>query len=84
MTRIEIPEQLRSKLGPEMGEGIHWIDVKLHSGRTLKNLMVLDGKEIVFSQFKSGSDCGSSFSSHDILLIRRQSIFPFWWQRLSK
>jgi hypothetical protein len=78
MTRIEIPEKLRNKLGPEMGEGIHWIDVKLHCGRTLKNMMVLDGKEIVFSQFKSGCDGGSSFSSQDIFLIRRQSIFPFW------
>lgn len=78
MNRIEIPVELRSKLGPDKGDGIHWIDVKLYDGRTLKHRMVLDGKHIVFSQFESGSDRGPLFSSRDIVHLRRHSAFPFW------
>lgn len=78
MLKIEIPEVLRNKLGPEMEPNTHWIDVKLIDGRLFRNLVVQEGRYITGSKNDSIAETELSFASRDIFLIRRHSVLPFW------
>jgi hypothetical protein len=78
MAKIVIPEPLRYKLGSEMKMDIHWIDVKLSNGRTLKNLVVRSGTYITGHANDPNGEGALPFSSADIKAIRRHSFFPFW------
>jgi hypothetical protein len=78
MARIEIPEALREKLGPDMKMDVHWIDVKLRSGQVLKNLEVRGGRYITGRADDQNGVGDLPFSTQDIKKIRRRSFLPFW------
>lgn len=78
MTKIEIPESMRDKLGPEMKMDVHWADVKLHDGRSFKNLVVRGGAYITGRAADQNGEGDLPFSTADIKAIRRHSILPFW------
>lgn len=76
--RVEIPENLRERLGADMKMDVHWIDVKLRDGRVMKNL-VARGRRYITGQSRDADGEGEvPFSTTDIQNIRRHSIFPFW------
>jgi hypothetical protein len=78
MAKIMLPEHLRCKLGPEMKMDVHWVDVKLRNGQTLKNLVVRGGSFITGRANDPNGEGELPFSSIDIRKIRRHSIFPFF------
>jgi len=78
MVRIEIPEKLRAKLGPEMKMDVHWIDVRLHDGRVMKNLVVRGGRTITGRFDDPNGEGNLPFAADEIRKIRRRSFLPFW------
>ena len=82
MTRIAIPRQLQRNLGPEMKMDVHWVDVKLHDGRCMANLVVR-GCAYITGHESDPDDNGSlSFNTEDIANLRRRAFlgaaWPFW------
>jgi hypothetical protein len=80
MSKIEIPEQLRSKLGPDMKMDVHWIDVKLRNGEIFRRLVVRGSRYITGRANDENGEGPLPFNSGDIAKIRRESIWlwPFW------
>jgi hypothetical protein len=78
MAKIEIPEALQKKLGPEMKMDTHWVDIKLQDGQVLKNLVVRGGRYITGYGIDPNGERLLLFRTTDIMKIRRHSIFPFW------
>ena len=80
MSKIEIPEQLRFKLGPEMKMDVHWVDVKLVSGKVFRHLVVRGGRYITGRANDENGEGSLPFVSADIANVRRESIrlWPFW------
>ena len=78
MAKIAIPESLRHRLGPEMKMDVHWIDVKLNNGSTVKNLVVRGGAYITGHADDPNGEGALSFSSAEIKTMRRHSFLPFW------
>ena len=80
MSKIEIPEQLRSKLGPEMKMDVHWIDVKLKTGKTFRRLVVRGSRYITGRENDENGEGQLPFESSDIGNVRRAStwFWPFW------
>jgi hypothetical protein len=80
MQKIEIPENLIKKLGPEMKMDTHWIDIRLRDGRRYKNIIVRGGRYIVGKKKSLNRiDEIPNLKSTDILDIYRHSFFHFWW-----
>lgn len=77
MARIEIPQALKSSLGPEMKMDVHWVDVTLRDGRKLKNLVVRGGAFITGRGSDTGGEGALDFISDDIVRLRRHSRLPF-------
>ncbi len=77
MARIEIPNHLLSKLGPEMKMDCHWIDVKLKSGKVFRKLVVRGGRYITGRASDQNGEGPLPFSTADIARIRRES--TWWW-----
>lgn len=78
---IEIPEHLRSKLGPEMKMDVHWIDVKLKNGDKFSRLVVRGGRYITGHANDENGEGALPFASADIADIRRENVWPwriFW------
>ena len=71
---------MRSKLGPEMKMDVHWIDVRLKSGKVLRNLAVRGGRYITGSASDPDGEGSVLFVATDIQDVRRHSIrfWPFW------
>lgn len=78
MAKIEIPQALRSSLGPEMKMDVHWVDVALKDGRKLKNLAVRGGAFITGRDSDPGGEGTLDFVSEDIVKLRRRSWLPFF------
>jgi hypothetical protein len=78
MAKIEIPQELRKKLGNEMKMDIHWIDVKLKNKKTYKKLVVRGGRFITGSSSDPDGIGDLDFTSSDIFDLRRTSWLPFW------
>jgi len=81
MSKIEIPEHLRFKLGPDMKMDVHWIDVKLSDGRTFSRLVVRGGRFITGRANDENGEAPLPFGSADIADIRRERNWPwklFW------
>ncbi|MBP7370721.1 MAG: hypothetical protein KA902_04710 [Arenimonas sp.] len=70
---IEIPEQLRAKLGAEMKMDFHWIDVKLNDGRVYRGMEVRGGRYITGFKDNPYGRCDAPFSSADIKDISRET-----------
>jgi len=82
MSKIEIPNHLLSKLGPEMKMDIHWIDVKLKDGSVFNGLVVRGGKYITGFKNQKNGEGEVPFDKNRIKLLRREATFkwwPFWY-----
>ena len=77
MAKIEIPEEFLDKLGPSMSMDIHFIDVKLKSGKVYKKLVVRGGLYITGEKEAKDGVSNLDFDSEDISKIRRTSFLPF-------
>lgn len=78
---IEIPEHLRSKLGPEMKMDVHSIDVKLKNGDIFSRLVVRGGRYISGRANDENGEGALPFTSAEIADIRREKSWPwriFW------
>jgi hypothetical protein len=78
MAKVEIPEPLRGKLGPEMKMDVHWVDVKLRDGRVVKKLVARGGRYITGRAEDLNGEGEVPFSTEDIKKVRRHSVLPFW------
>lgn len=78
MAKIAIPESMRRQVEPQMKMDVHWIDVKLDNGSSVKNLVVRGGAYITGQAEDWNGEGALSFSSFDIKTIRRNSYLPFW------
>jgi len=81
MSKVILPENLLSKLGPEMKMDVHWIDVKCHTGKIHSGLVVRGGKYITGHKDDPDGEGDICLSSEDIKDIRRHKlikIWPFW------
>jgi len=74
---VEVPPHLRTKLGPEMKMGLHWVDVKLSSGLKFYNLAVRGGRFFVGLATDTESERKVPFASEDVIELRRH--MPRWW-----
>lgn len=79
MAKIELTERLREDLGPEMKMDFHWVDVKLHDGRVIKNLEVRGGRYITGRRDDPNGEGDLRFTAAEIKKLRPHSILPFWW-----
>ena len=77
MAKILIPHELSQKLGPSMAMDVHWIDVKLKSGKVIKNLVVRNSSYISGSGNDPDGIGPLEFVSSDIADIRRHSVLPW-------
>ncbi|WP_155874940.1 hypothetical protein [Desulfuromonas sp. AOP6] len=78
MNKIELPEHLRAKLGPEMKMDIHWVDVKTATGGTYRGVVVRGGRYITGLKSHPNGEGTVPFQANDIVKIRRQAILPWW------
>ena len=88
MSRIPIPEHLRSHLGPEMQMDVHWVDVRLRDGRCLSNLVVRGGCYITGRSDDPNGEGELPFTAADIWNVRRHTFlfgrfWPLWPQSSS-
>ena len=77
MDKVEIPEYLISKLGPEMKMDTHWIDVKCDK-HNFYGLVVRGGKYITGFKTDKNAEGAIPFNSDNIQNIRRQALFKWW------
>ncbi len=78
MSKVQIPEKLLFKLGSEMKMDAHWIDVKLQSGAVFPKMVVRGGRYIT-GQANDANGIGEvSFTTEQIVNIRRQAFFSWW------
>ena len=78
MRKVEIPEHLLSKLGPEMKMDIHWIDVKLNDGTVYPKMVVRGGRYITGNTKDKNGIGAVLFTTDQINDIRRQKIISWW------
>ncbi|EGR4343813.1 hypothetical protein DDN83_15460 [Vibrio cholerae] len=78
MAKVEVPASLIGTLGAPMAMDIHWVDVKLKSGKVYRKLVVRNSRYITGRHCDPDGIGDIPFESDDIAAIRRQSIFPFW------
>jgi hypothetical protein len=82
LTRIEIPNGLTEKIGPEMKMDCHWVDVRLKNGKVITNLVVRGGRFITGHADALNGESVLPFSATDIRSIRRRALlgalWPFW------
>jgi hypothetical protein len=78
MSKVEIPFELRSKLGAEMKMDIHWVRVKLRNGTVHAN-MIVRGARYITGTSKDRDGVGTvPFVGSEILDIRREGLFAWW------
>ena len=77
MAKIEVPTALLAKLGPAMQMDVHWVDVKLKSGKCFYKLVVRGSRYITGRSSDPDGEGALPFNSTDIATLRRQSIW--WW-----
>ena len=78
MTQIELPQHLRSKLGPEMKMDIHWVDVKTSAGEIYRGVVVRGGRYITGFKSHPNGEGDVPFDAGEIVKIRRQALMPWW------
>ena len=78
MSKLEIPEHLLSKLGPEMKMDVHWIDVKLNNGSVFNGLVVRGGKYITGFKHQNNGEGEVPFNNNQIQNVRRQATLKWW------
>jgi hypothetical protein len=80
MSKIEVPANLRPKLGLEMKMDVHWIDIKLRNGTCFYNMTVRGGLYITGYGKDENDSRELPFKSEDIVAVRRRSLplWPFW------
>lgn len=79
MAFIELPPWHKEKLGPEMAPDVHWVDVKLRSGRIVRNLVVRSGNVITGRADDENGEGALDFSAIDIVAIKRHRAWWPWW-----
>ncbi|MBV1879142.1 MAG: hypothetical protein KUG79_15985 [Pseudomonadales bacterium] len=78
MSKIEIPSQLLSKLGPEMKMDVHWIDVLLKDNKKHYGVVVRGGKFITGLNNDHDGVNSVGFSQVQIKNIGRRARFKWW------
>jgi hypothetical protein len=68
---LKLPNEFRASLGAEMKMDTHWIDVRLRSGRRVKNVVVRGGSVLTGVETPAGSLTPLDFSPDEIMSVAR-------------
>jgi len=74
--KIELPNSLIEHLGAPMAMDVHWVDLKLKSGKVIKKVVIRDGRFISGQDNDRGREEPFDLEKNEILGLRRFGLLP--------